>query len=83
MRFHTILQLDRATATGLVVPEDVLARLNAGKRPHVDVTVNGHTFQTTIGAVRGESRIPISAERRQATHLTAGDEVDVEIELAA
>jgi hypothetical protein len=83
MRFHTTLQLDGKTATGLVVPDEVIARLNAGKRPRVEVTVNGYTFQTTIGAVRGQARVPVSADRREAAHLAAGDAVDVEIALAA
>ncbi len=83
MRFHTTLQLDGKTATGLVVPDEVIARLNAGRRPRVEVTINGYTFQTMIGVIRGESRVPVSAERREAAHLAAGDDVDVEIEVAA
>jgi hypothetical protein len=47
------------------------------------VTVNGYTFQTTIGVMRGEARVPVSAERREAAHLPAGDDVDVEIALTA
>jgi hypothetical protein len=61
----------------------VIARLNAGKRPRVEVTINGYTFQTTIGVMRGEARVPVSADRREAAHLAAGDDVDVEIALAA
>jgi hypothetical protein len=83
MRFHTTLQLDGKTATGLVVPEEVIARLNAGKRPRVEVTINGYTFQTTMGVIRGGARVPVSAERREAARLAAGDDVDVEIEVAA
>ncbi|HMK92953.1 MAG TPA: DUF1905 domain-containing protein [Thermoleophilia bacterium] len=79
MRFHTTLELDGKTATGLTVPDDIIEQMHAGKRPQVDVTVNGYRFQTTVGVLHGRYKIPVSGERRQAAHIAAGDEVDVDI----
>ena len=60
-------------ATGITVPEDVLAALGGGRRPAVAVTINGHTFRTTIGSMGGVAKIPVSAAVRAAAGVTAGD----------
>ena len=81
MRFQATLQLDGRTATGIEVPDDVVTALGAGKRPPVSVTINGFSFDTTLGVRGGVSKIPVSAERRQAAGVAAGDAVDVDIRL--
>jgi len=63
--------------TGIVVPDDVLEQLGAGKRPPVLVDVNGHTYRTTAGVMGGRSMIPVSAAVRKATGLAGGDPVRV------
>ncbi len=82
MKFKATLQLDGKTATGITVPEDVMAQLGAGKRPRLRVTLNGFTFETTVGVMGGKYKIPVSAERRQAAGVRAGDELAVEVSLA-
>ena len=47
MKFRTILLQAGKTATGIVVPDDIVERLGAGKRPPVRVTINGHTYRNT------------------------------------
>jgi hypothetical protein len=81
MRFRAVIQLNNKTATGIAVPPDVLESLGAGKRPAVRVTINGHTYRTTVGSVDGQAMLPVSAEVRQGAGVAAGDEVEVEIEL--
>jgi hypothetical protein len=81
MRFHAVIQLNNKTATGIAVPPDLLESLGAGKRPAVRVTINGHTYRTTVGSVDGQAMLPVSAEVRQGAGVAAGDEVEVEIEL--
>jgi hypothetical protein len=81
MRFRATLQLDGKTATGINVPDEVVRALDAGKRPPVHVTINGFGFDTTLGVMEGVTKIPVSAERRQAAGVSAGDHVEVEIEL--
>jgi hypothetical protein len=66
-------------ATGITVPEDVLAALGGGRRPAVAVTINGHTFRTTIGSMGGVAKIPVSAAVRAAAGVRAGDVLVVEL----
>ncbi len=65
----------------MAVPPEVVEALGGGKKPAVTVTVGGHTFRTTIGSMGGRSLIPLSAERRTAAGVAAGDEVEVDVEL--
>ena len=81
MRFHAVLQQNGKTATGIEVPAEVLDELGSGKRPAVNVTIAGFTFATTIGSMGGKAMIPVSAERRQAAGVAAGDHLDVTIVL--
>ena len=81
MRFRATIQLNGKSATGIQVPEDVLTALGAGKRPPINVTINGYTYRTSVGSLGGVSMIPVSAEVRQRAGVAAGAEVDVDIEL--
>jgi uncharacterized protein YdeI (YjbR/CyaY-like superfamily) len=47
----------------------------------VTVTVNGHTYRSTIGSMGGRSMLPLSAENRAAAGVAAGDRVEVDVEL--
>jgi hypothetical protein len=83
MRFRATIQLAGKTATGIEIPPEVVASLGAGKKPPVRVTIRGHTYRSTV-AVRGERYlVGVSAENRQKAGVSAGDEVDVDIELDA
>ena len=75
--------LNGKTATGLQVPDDVVAALGGGKRPPVLVTVGGYTYRTTVAPMGGTYWVPLSAEHRQAAGVRAHEEVDVGIELDA
>jgi hypothetical protein len=79
MRFRATVELGGKTATGLQVPDDVVAGLGGGKRPAVAVTIGGHTYRTTVASMGGRFMIPLSAENRTAAGVAAGDEVDVDI----
>jgi hypothetical protein len=81
MRFRAVLQLAGKTATGFSVPAEVVAALGTGKRPAVRVTINGHTYRSTVAPMGGEFMLPVSAEVRASAGVAAGDEVDVDIEL--
>src|SRR5947207_14839747 len=80
MRFRTTVELGGKTATGIPVPEDVVAALGSGKRPAVRVTVGGHSYRTTVASRGGRFLVPLSAENRAAAGVAAGEDVDVEIE---
>jgi hypothetical protein len=80
MRFRATVELGGKTATGLPVPDDVVAELGSSKRPAVAVTIGPHTYRTTVASMGGRYMIPLSAENRTAAGVAAGDEVDVDIE---
>jgi hypothetical protein len=75
------VELGGKTATGMPVPPEVVEALGAGKKPPVRVTVDGHTYRSSIGSRGGVYLIPLSAENRAAAGVAAGDEVDVDVEL--
>jgi hypothetical protein len=80
--FRGVLQLNGKTATGIEVPEAVVSALGPGKKPAVTVTFsNGFSYRTTVAPMGGQYWIPVSAERREGAGLTAGDEVEVTLEL--
>jgi hypothetical protein len=81
MRFTATLDLHGKTATGLDVPAGVVEALGAGKRPPVHVTINGHTWRSTIAAYRGDYFLGVSAENRAGAGIAAGDRVDVDVAL--
>jgi bacteriocin resistance YdeI/OmpD-like protein/uncharacterized protein DUF1905 len=80
MKFRATVELGGKTATGIEVPEDVVAALGSGNRPPVTVTVGGHTYRTTVVRMGGRFLVPLSAENRTAAGVAAGDQVDVDIE---
>ncbi len=73
------MELGGKTATGIEVPEDVVAALGSGNRPPVTVTIGGHAYRTTVARMGGRFLIPLSAENRTAAGVAAGDQVDVDI----
>ena len=81
MRFRATLETNGRTATGIEVPSSVVDALAAGKRPPVRVTLHEHTYRTTVARMGGRFLVPVSAEVRKAAGVTAGDELDVGIEL--
>jgi hypothetical protein len=82
MRFRATLQLHGKTATGFVVPDEVVEKLGGGKRPAVTVTLNGrYTYRNTVAPMGGMYMIGVSAEHRAGAGVAAGEELDVELEL--
>ena len=81
MEFRTTVVQSGKTATGLQVPDDVVAALGGGKRPPVTVTLGGYGYRTTVAPMGGAFWIPLAAEHREAAGLQAGQEVDVRVEL--
>jgi hypothetical protein len=81
MRFRTTIELGGKTATGFQVPPEVVESLGRGKRVPVVVTINGHSYRSTIAPYSGAFYLPLSAENRGAAAVAAGDEIEVEIEV--
>jgi hypothetical protein len=83
MKFTAPLELHGKTATGIEVPEDVVAGLNAGKRIPVRVTINGYTYPSTIAPYNGRYLLPVSAEVRAGAKVAAGDTLTITLEVDA
>jgi hypothetical protein len=81
MKFRAPLLLAGRTATGIQVPPRIVEGLGKGKRPPVTVTINGHTYRSTVAPMGGVFMIGVSAENRQAAGVSAGDTLDVDVEL--
>lgn len=69
------------TTTGIRIPDEAVAELDGGNRPKVVATVNGHTWRTSIARMGGAFWLGVSAENRAAAGLTAGDAVQLDVEL--
>jgi hypothetical protein len=80
MKFRAKLLLSGKTATGIQVPDKIVAGLNAGKRPAVRVTINGYTYRNTIASMGGVFMLSVSEEVRKNAGIAAGDMVDVDLE---
>ncbi len=81
MRFASSVELGGKTATGIPVPDEVIAGLDGGNRPAVTITVNGYSYRTTAVRMGGRFLVPLSAEHRDAAGLAAGDDISVDIAL--
>src|SRR4029078_4854400 len=81
MRFTTTVRQNSKTATGIRVPDEVMAALNAARAPRVALTLNGFTYRSSVATVNGEPMIGVSDAVRQASGVAGGDRVDVEVVL--
>jgi hypothetical protein len=83
MRFSATIDQNGRTATGIRVPEEIVAGLGSSRRPAVRVTLGGHTYRSTIAARGGKFLLPVSGDVRDAAGVAAGDRVDVRLALDA
>jgi hypothetical protein len=77
----TVLQAPGLKATGLPVPDDVIASLGTSKKPAVVVHIGDYSYRSSVGSRGGGYLVPLSAEHRSALGIRAGDEVEVTLEL--
>jgi hypothetical protein len=82
--FKTVIQGGATKdVAGIVVPAEVMTALDAGQRPRVQVTVNGYTYDSSIGKMGDQHLIPLSADHRRVSGLLAGLTVDVRLVVQA
>jgi hypothetical protein len=81
MTFRTVIKLSGTTATGIRVPDEIVAGLGAGRRPAVTVHIGSYHYRSTVAVMDGVFMLPLSAEHREAAGVAAGDEVEVRLEL--
>jgi predicted enzyme related to lactoylglutathione lyase len=78
--FRATVRLSGLTATGIEVPPEAMAALDAGQRVPVVATIHGYDFRTTVGPYRGHVMLPVSAEVRAGAGISAGEKVEVTLE---
>jgi hypothetical protein len=81
VRFRATIEQAGKTATGIHVPATVVASLGPSKRPPVRITINGHTYRSTVASMGGRFMVGVSAKVREEAGVAGGDTVDVDIEL--
>jgi hypothetical protein len=81
MEFTTELEATGGNTTGFVVPTEVIEALGAGRRPKVVVTVNEHTWRTSIASMGGRYLLGASAAVRAEAGISAGQTLTVSVEV--
>lgn len=81
MHLSTELIATGGTTTGIRIPDEAVTQLGGGNRPKVVATVNGHTWRGSIARMGGAFWLAVSAENRTAAGLSAGDPVQLDVEL--
>jgi hypothetical protein len=80
-KFTTIVKTAGKTAAGIVVPPEIVEALGSGRNPKVIVSVNGYTFRGTVQVSSGQFMLSFSADKREASGVNGGDQVEVTLEL--
>jgi Domain of unknown function (DUF1905)/Bacteriocin-protection, YdeI or OmpD-Associated len=62
----------------VIVPFDV-KKVFGKARPPVKVSVNGHSYRSTVAVYGGQYYLPVRSDHREAAGVKAGDIVDVTI----
>jgi hypothetical protein len=81
MRITAELQATGGNTTGFRIPDEEVAALGGGGRPKVVVTMQGYEFRSSIARMGGEYWLGVSAERRTAAGVRAGDVLELDIAL--
>jgi hypothetical protein len=81
IKFRTKLLQGDKTAVGMIVPPEVVEKLEGGKRPLVKVTINGFTYRSAVAVMDGDFMVGVSAENRAGAKVKGGDTVEVTLQL--
>jgi hypothetical protein len=79
VRFRTKILQAGKTATGIQIPDAVMAKLGTSKKPPVRVTINGYTYRSTVAVMGRKFMVGVNAETREKCNVAGGDMVDVDI----
>ncbi|PZS05010.1 MAG: hypothetical protein DLM69_01255 [Candidatus Chloroheliales bacterium] len=79
--YTTIVKQAGKTATGLQVPDEIVAALGTSRNPKVKATLNGYTYRGTVQVSDGQFMLSLNAAHREAAGVHGGEQVEVTIEL--
>ncbi|MFM9876268.1 MAG: YdeI/OmpD-associated family protein [Rhodoglobus sp.] len=68
------------TASAIIVPADMMARLGTAKRYPVVVTIGDYRYRNSVSWYKGAFMISVSSAIKAAAGLTGGDEITVTVE---
>ena len=77
----TVMQAEGMNATGIVVPDAVVAKLGPSRKPKVVITLKGYTYRSTVAVMDGQFLLPLAKEHRDNAGVKAGDKVEVILEV--
>ena len=80
MKFITTI-FQKGNNLGIEVPESIIEKLGAGKKPPVIVTINYYTYKNTVAVMQGKYLIPLNSEHRKFVNVNGGDQLEIDIEL--
>jgi uncharacterized protein DUF1905/bacteriocin resistance YdeI/OmpD-like protein len=81
MRLRLELKGHGGNTAGFEIPDEVIEELGGGRRPKVVVTVGNHTWRSSIANMGGTFMLGVSMANRAAAGVSAGETLDVDIEL--
>ena len=81
MRLRLELESTGGNTAGFRIPDEVVDELGGGRRPKVVVTVGPHTWRSSIASMGGEFWLGVSKANREAAGVTAGQTLDLVVEL--
>jgi len=79
MRFRGTIEGTGATAAGIRVPDHVVTSLSPSRKPAVVMTINGHSYRSSVAFMGGEFWIGVTNDFRRTAGVAVGDEVDVDL----
>src|SRR4051794_41935422 len=77
MKIRALIEQTGKTACGFAIPEETVLALGKGKRPPVNVTLNGYTYRSTVAPMGGRYLVGVSAENRAAAGVRGGGTPDI------
>lgn len=80
MKFKTKI-VQSGNNTGIHVPDEIIERIGAGKKPPVVITLKKYTYRNTVAVMGGKYMVSLSAEHRTNAHVSGGEELEINIEL--
>ena len=80
MPTFTTTVLQDGNNTGIEVPEEIVLGFGAGKRVPVVVTLNGHTWRSTVAVYGGKYLLGIAKVNREAAGVSGGESHEITLE---
>ncbi|MEP7322205.1 MAG: YdeI/OmpD-associated family protein [Saprospiraceae bacterium] len=80
MKFKTKI-VQSGNNTGIHVPDEIIEKMGAGKKPPVVITLKKYTYRNTVAVMGGKYMVSLSAEHRTNAKVSGGEELEVNIDL--